>query len=610
MSKKPATEILVHITAPSRSTDDAKYRALANAYHDFEPITRTSVFSKTISPNVVPNQAVARLQPDGNRSLGPSTQPHQIIRSSGVAGFVETPALSWRDAANNFGSPSLRMRRGQPSQSSQPSQHYSQPTQNSRRSWQPPPSVVQDSLPDNNVTLSQFCTPTRLLEDYLHPSDSSQSLIASPIVERAPRVQESTAAPVQSQYEGDSTFPTISPISQRRQMGGHQSRIAPPPPDSSFQRSSHGPPTENSQRASSPPVTAAEEPHISAPSERNSSCHQISRPISTTRGSPRGQAPADPQAKVIPLSPVVNANNKRRRHSSSRDSEFMIASSQPAAQEQVPPADAIVTKGPCKLSLSSPRTESEPPPTKRRRTSPEPASAPAPSSRAAAAPASSTSLPAPSSSTNPISSSGKPLARSTSDIGPRQNAIKDHQLAERSARLSSVLELYSPCPPTSDHLFDLSACGKEGEGAETDNTSLITPVLAKLATDLNLPMRFQPFLQTRDLCPYERGYWLVDCTSWGRELKESCWLFLADYLGSGAAGWGIWCTRDEGFTRLRMYCWGAVVGHMYLVLYIISKREVLYTGTKWVDGEGEVVIRMEARPRSVMATGVGMPSVR
>ncbi|KAK3354153.1 hypothetical protein B0H65DRAFT_504289 [Neurospora tetraspora] len=603
--KKPATEILVHITAPSRSKDDATYRALANAYLDFEPTTRTSVFSKTISPNVVVKEAVARPRPIGNGSLGPSTQPNQIIRSSGIAGFVETPVLSWRDAANNLASPSLRMRHDE---------RHDEPSQNSQLSWQPPPSVVQDSLPDNNVTLSQFCTPTRLLEDYLHPSDSSQSL--SPVIERAPRAQQSTAAPVQSQYEGDSTFPTISHISQRRQVVGHGSRVALPPPGSSFRGNSQELPVEDIQSVLSPPVNATEEPHVSAPSERGSSCYQVSRRIPTTEGSPRRQTPPDPRAKVIPLSPVVNANNKRPRpvprglSPSSRDSEFMIASSQPAAQEQVPPADTIISKGgPPNPSLSSPRTESEPPPTKRRRTSPEPAPAPASSSRAATS-ASLTSLPAPSSSANPISSSGKPLARSTSDIGPRQDAVKTHQIAQRSAHLSSVLELHSPCAPTSDHVFDLSSSSSgEKERAKTDS-SLITPVLAKLATDLNLPKRYQPSLQTRALRPYERGYWLVDCTSWDRELKESCWLFLADYLGSGAAGWGVWCTRDEGFTRLRMYCWGAVVGHLYLVLYIISKRKVLYTGTEWVDGDGEVVIRMEARPRSVMAAGVGMPSAR
>ena len=371
MSKKPATEILVHITAPSRSKDDAAYRVLANAYLDFEPTTRTSVFSKTFSPNDLVNQAVARPQSIGNRPLGPSTQPNQIIRSSGVAGFIETPVLSWRDAANNLGSPKLRMRHDKPSQNSQP-------TQISQLSWQPPPSVVEDSLPDNNVTLSQFCTPTRLLEDYLHPGNSSQSYL-SPVVERAPKAQPSTAAPVQSRYEGDSTFPTISHISQRRQVDGHESRIASPLPDSSLQRNNKGLLAQNGKGVSRSPVAAAEQPHFSAASGRDSTCRQVSRCISTTTGgSPERQTRLDPRATVIPLSPLVNGNNKRRRPSSSRDSEFMIASSQPAAEEQVPPAETIITKGPSKPSLSSPGTEFEPPPTKRHRVSTEPASAPAP----------------------------------------------------------------------------------------------------------------------------------------------------------------------------------------------------------------------------------------
>nr|CAE76517.1 conserved hypothetical protein [Neurospora crassa] len=604
MNKKSATEILVHITAPSRSKDDANYRALANAYNNFEPTTRTSVFSKTISPNVVVHQAAVQPQPVGNGSLGPSTQPDQILRSSEVAGFVETPVLSWRDAANNLASPSLRMRHDEPSQYSQVS-------------WQPPASVVQDSLPDNNVTLSQFCTPTRLLEDYLHPGDSSQFL--SPVIERAPSGQQPTAARIQSQHEGYSTFPTISHISQRRQVASGEPHIALLPPDSSLQGNSQEHAAEGgTQRTLSSLINRAKKPHVAAPSERDLSCRQLARRMSITEYSPRRQTPADPRGKFIPLSPVINANNKRRRpvqhgpSPSSRDSDFTIASSQPAVQEQVPATDTILCKQDLsKQCLSSSRTESEPPPIKCRRTCPEPAPAPAPSSRSAT-PASLTFLSVPSSSANPISSSGKPLVRSSSDIGPRQDAIKSNQIASRSARLSSVLELHSPCPPTSDHVFDLSSSfsKEKGEGEAENDLSLMTPVLAKLAIDLKLPKRFQPSLRTRATRPYERGYWLVDCTSWGRELKESCWLFLADYLGSGAAGWGVWCTRDEAFTRLRLYCWGAVVGHLYLVLYIISKREVLYTGTEWVDGDGEVVIRMEARSRSVMATGVGTLSAR
>ncbi len=41
-------------------------------------------------------------------------------------------------------------------------------------SWQPPPSVVNDSMPNNDLTLPQFCSPTRILEYYLSGLESSQ----------------------------------------------------------------------------------------------------------------------------------------------------------------------------------------------------------------------------------------------------------------------------------------------------------------------------------------------------------------------------------------------------------------------------------------------------
>lgn len=43
----------------------------------------------------------------------------------------------------------------------------------------------------------------------------------------------------------------------------------------------------------------------------------------------------------------------------------------------------------------------------------------------------------------------------------------------------------------------------------------------------------------------------------------------------------------------RIYCWGDVVGHIYLLLYLVSERRVKGTGARWVDGGGELVIVME-----------------
>lgn len=126
---------------------------------------------------------------------------------------------------------------------------------------------------------------------------------------------------------------------------------------------------------------------------------------------------------------------------------------------------------------------------------------------------------------------------------------------------------------------------------------VITEVLAKLARELDLGRRFQPERQTRPLRPFERGYWRVDCGGWGPALRRDAWAFLADYVGRrGAAGWGVSVRRDAAFERLRLYCWGCAVGHMYLVLYLVSRRQVLYSGMEWIAADGEAVVVMGKRP--------------
>jgi hypothetical protein len=124
---------------------------------------------------------------------------------------------------------------------------------------------------------------------------------------------------------------------------------------------------------------------------------------------------------------------------------------------------------------------------------------------------------------------------------------------------------------------------------------VITPRLEKLARDVKLEMRFeQRKKQTRELRPFERGYWLVDCSGWSSEDRFMTWGFLTNYIENGEAGWGIWCRRDEAYKWIRLYCWGCVAGHMYLLLWLASKRQLNYTAVHWITA-GETVITMEQR---------------
>lgn len=178
------------------------------------------------------------------------------------------------------------------------------------------------------------------------------------------------------------------------------------------------------------------------------------------------------------------------------------------------------------------------------------------------------------------------LARATSDIGPQP--LPNNYKAPMTIKFLSShgftydsLEIRPPEPPTSE-----SHIGPQ---------DLITQGLRKLGHDVGLPSRFRPKEQTRDLIPYERGHWLLDCSSWEPRLKREAWAFLANYIGTEIAGWGVWCKRDPDFRELRAYCWGSVVAHIYYVLWLSSQRKIVFTGSSWIDAEGAEVIVMGSR---------------
>ncbi|KAI1810780.1 hypothetical protein GGS20DRAFT_154176 [Poronia punctata] len=177
------------------------------------------------------------------------------------------------------------------------------------------------------------------------------------------------------------------------------------------------------------------------------------------------------------------------------------------------------------------------------------------------------------------------LARATSDIGPRSFSANKEPVTitflSTHGYTYESLEIQPPEPP-------VAALHIESEG-------LITPGLQKLGRDVDISLRFRPGEQTRDLRPFERGYWLLDCSSWEPRLKHAAWAFLANYIGAGVAGWGVWCRRDSDFTELRVYCWGSVVAHIYYVLWMASQRRIKFTGSTWIDGEGVAAIVMGPR---------------
>jgi hypothetical protein len=47
------------------------------------------------------------------------------------------------------------------------------------------------------------------------------------------------------------------------------------------------------------------------------------------------------------------------------------------------------------------------------------------------------------------------------------------------------------------------------------------------------------------------------------------------------------------FGPVRVFCWGEVVMHVYLLLYLSSSSKVRKLGLQWIDAEGLVVVQMQ-----------------
>ncbi|KAJ9627270.1 hypothetical protein H2203_003732 [Taxawa tesnikishii (nom. ined.)] len=147
----------------------------------------------------------------------------------------------------------------------------------------------------------------------------------------------------------------------------------------------------------------------------------------------------------------------------------------------------------------------------------------------------------------------------------------------------------------------------------------VTPSLNILMNNADLTDRYKPQSITREPRVSERGHWLVDPSSWAPGLQVEFWQFLERMVGQGNAGWGVWCARENareeaveggledggrsgggrgseqasgGLGVVKVFCWGEVVRHVYLMLYVASKSKIRKTKAQWRDAEEEVVVQM------------------
>ena len=110
------------------------------------------------------------------------------------------------------------------------------------------------------------------------------------------------------------------------------------------------------------------------------------------------------------------------------------------------------------------------------------------------------------------------------------------------------------------------------------------------------PTRFRPIKRRGTPKADDRGYWFVDCAHWPLPLQQEFWMNMCEQIASKRLGWGATLHREGGTSqslgRVRLYCWGEVVEHMWLVLWLCSRAKVIGSKLKWIDANGIAIFEM------------------
>ena len=162
------------------------------------------------------------------------------------------------------------------------------------------------------------------------------------------------------------------------------------------------------------------------------------------------------------------------------------------------------------------------------------------------------------------------------------------EVLESYKKKFTALEVFPPEPPVSDsHLTE---------------SSFLAPRLKKLAEEAPLEQVYRPrfhsskagkFGDKSDLRPLQRGYWLLDMSTWDEPARWATWARLHECISEGVAGWRVWCLRDEACVRIRTYCFASLAGHVYLFLNEASGGRARYVDVEWI-GDGRPRISVPA----------------
>jgi hypothetical protein len=88
---------------------------------------------------------------------------------------------------------------------------------------------------------------------------------------------------------------------------------------------------------------------------------------------------------------------------------------------------------------------------------------------------------------------------------------------------------------------------------------------------------------------------------WTEEEVVSFWQNFSSFIEKGKAGWGSRMVGEEVSddrsgverkVRIRIFCWGEVLGHMYLAAWVFSDKLAARIPMRWIAGDGSCIVEM------------------
>jgi len=144
------------------------------------------------------------------------------------------------------------------------------------------------------------------------------------------------------------------------------------------------------------------------------------------------------------------------------------------------------------------------------------------------------------------------------------------------------------------------------DGIVTDSRKKLSPEerRSKLRCDLGATTcleRVRKFDSQHAAHQEESGGTTLSSPFWTQAEFTTFWENMSQFIRDGKAGWGSRLVKEahgDNTWDVRFFCWGEVLGHAWLALWIISDKLVGRTPMTWMSADGLAVVRMSGKKQS------------